>query len=80
MLILAGKRRRRRVHVVGGGFLDWIPSTLASASRFIIANKDNIKNVADVVGSVARAGAMTRPRSSRSSTLLSRGEPLFQNP
>ena len=57
MLVFTGKRRRRRV--VGGGFLDWIPSTLASVSSFISANKDTIKNVADVVGSVAKAGPIT---------------------
>lgn len=55
----------RQRYVVGSGLFDWIPSmanvtrAIGSAGNFLSANKDTIKNVADVVGNVAKAGATT---------------------
>jgi hypothetical protein len=48
-------KARKRKYIVGSGFLDWI----TKAASFISANKDTIKGVSDVVGSVAKAGATT---------------------
>lgn len=58
---LATKQRR----IDGGGLFDWIPSlssvtnAMGSAGNFLSTNKDMIKNTADVIGNVAKAGATT---------------------
>jgi hypothetical protein len=46
---------RKRKYIAGSGLVDWI----ANVASFISANKDTITGVADVVGSVAKAGATT---------------------
>lgn len=60
MFVLGVKTRRRRV--MGGGLFDWIPKIASAFGRvgnFISRNKDTITNVANVAGSVAKAGATT---------------------
>lgn len=57
MFVYVSKKQRR--YVVGDGLFDWIPSVLGTAGNFVSANKEAIKNVADVIGSVAKAGATT---------------------
>jgi len=57
MFVFAAKKRRR--YAVGGGFLDLVGRAFGSAGTFLSANKDTIKNAADVIGSVAKAGATT---------------------
>lgn len=55
-------RRKHRRYVIGSGLMDWIPAVtraIGAAGRFITANKGAIKNIADVTGSVAKAGAST---------------------
>jgi hypothetical protein len=69
MFVFAGNTRlvakRQQRYVIGGGIFDWIPSltsvsrALGSAGNFVSANKDTIKNVADVVGNVAKSSAST---------------------
>jgi len=47
---------------MGGGLFDWIPKIASAFGRvgnFISRNKDTITNVANVAGSVAKAGATT---------------------
>src|SRR5688572_20584665 len=60
MFVLGVRSRRRRV--MGGGLFDWIPKIASAFGRvgnFISRNKDTITNVANVAGSVAKAGATT---------------------
>jgi hypothetical protein len=57
MFVFAAKKRRR--YAIGGGFLDLVGRAFGSAGTFLSANKDTIKNAADVIGSVAKAGATT---------------------
>jgi hypothetical protein len=49
----------RRQYVVGSGIIDWIAKSVGTAARVISTNKDAIKNVAGVVGKVAKTGATT---------------------
>jgi hypothetical protein len=61
MLVIQRRRRQRR-YVIGGGLVDWIPSitrAIGAAGRFLSSNRENIKNVADVTGSIAKAGTST---------------------
>jgi hypothetical protein len=58
MLVLQRRKRQRR-YVIGGGLVDRIPSitrAIGSAGKFLIANRENIKNIADVTGSGAKTG------------------------
>src|ERR1043165_566337 len=60
MYVFGVRSKRRRV--VGGGLFDWIPKIASAFGRvgnFISKNKDTITNVANVAGSVAKAGATT---------------------
>ena len=60
MFVIGVRSKRRRV--MGGGLFDWIPKIASAFGRvgnFISRNKDTITNVANVVGSVAKAGATT---------------------
>lgn len=41
--------------------LSSVSCAISSARPFIIANKDSIKNITDVVGSIAKAGATPAP-------------------
>lgn len=48
--------KKRRRYVLGGGITDWISKIIpffSTVGKAVIANKDTIKNVGDVVGSVA---------------------------
>src|SRR5688572_3866230 len=60
MFVIGVRSKRRRV--MGGGLFDWIPKIASAFGRvgnFISRNKDTITNVANVAGSVAKAGATT---------------------
>src|SRR5688572_3566204 len=60
MYVFGVRSKRRRV--MGGGLFDWIPKIASAFGRvgnFISRNKDTITNVANVAGSVAKAGATT---------------------